>query len=107
MSNLNFSVLIEAQAKETGEIRCSKKAIGCEGLPSGGLVQVNHVLLIEALRSECYVMLLSRLSLGESLSEITPKTLAEQVDLHLMEVLKNILPEVAAETLKRTTCISP
>jgi hypothetical protein len=51
-------------------------------------------------------MLLSRLSLGESLSEVTPKALAEQAHLHLMERIKALLPEVAAETLKRT-CVEP
>ena len=87
--------------KDTGEVRSGKKVSGCESLPSGGILQVNHVLLIEALRSECYVMLLSRLSMGDSLEKVTAKALGEQVNLHLMETFKRILPEVVAETLKR------
>jgi hypothetical protein len=102
LSTVSFTVTIEAQAKDTGEVRSSRKVQGAEELPSGGLIQANHVILVEALRSECYLMLLSKISLGDSLEKVTPKSLEGEVLSHLMESIRRLLPEVSAETIKRT-----
>lgn len=98
----NLTVTIQVQVKDTGEVKSSRKREGGQDLPSGGLIQENHVLLVEALRSECYVMLLSKLSLGENPGEITVQNLHGEVLHHLNDSVARLLPEVLVETLKRT-----
>lgn len=98
-----FSVRIEAQVRENGEIRCSHKIIDGGELPSGGLVQAGHVLLVETLRAESYLMLLSKLSMGEEFSQITPKDLEGLVSTHFMQNLERLLPAIAQETLRRVS----
>lgn len=101
MSITPLKVVIEAQVKDTGEIRSSRKTEGGDSLPSGGLVQTGHVLFIEMLRSESYLMLLSKLSLGAEPGEISQKALEDLVMSHLMGNLERLLPAVVEETLKR------
>lgn len=97
-----ISIAVEVQVEDTGEIKTTKKIQGGQDLPSGGLVHANYALFLEALRLECYVMLLSKLSLGENLEDITPQALNDQVSAHLMDSLNRLLPEVSRETLERT-----
>ena len=97
-----LSITIEVQVEDSGEIRSSKKIQGGQELPSGGLVHANYALFLESLRLECYVMLLSKLSLGENLEDVSPQTLNDQVAAHLIDSLNRLLPEVSKETLERT-----
>jgi hypothetical protein len=102
MSTTKFSITIEVEVKETGEVRSSRKIIGGEDLPSGGLIQANHVLLVEALRSESYLMLLSKLSMGDKIENINPEALNRVVYSHVQETISRFLPSVSEETLIRS-----
>jgi hypothetical protein len=98
----NLTVTIQVQVKDTGEVKSSRKREGGQDLPSGGLVQENHALLVEALRSECYVMMLSKLSLGSDPESITVQSLHGEVLHHLNDAVARLLPEVLVETRRRT-----
>ncbi len=97
-----LTVTIQVQVKDTGEVRSSRQREGGQNLASGGLVQENHALLVEALRSECYLMLLSKLSLGVEPENITVQNLHGEVLHHLNDTIARLLPEVLVETRKRT-----
>ncbi len=97
----SFKIQIEAEVRDTGDMRTTRQVSGGEDLPSGGLVHVGHALTVEALRAECYLMLLSKLSMGDSFESITPKEIEDLTARHIMSTMQRLLPEVAKETLKR------
>ena len=96
-----MTLIVEARVRDTGEIKTTRKVVGGDSLPSGGLVQAGHALFVETLRSESYLMLLSKLSLGGNLESISPKELETLVFNHLVENIQRFLPEVSMETLRR------
>ena len=106
MKDTNFDIVVRVSLRESGEIKTHREVRPAEGvslddLPSGGLVQITQALIVEALRAESYVMLLSKLSLGDKFEEITPSDLDAMTRSQVLKVLDALGPLIADETLRR------
>ncbi len=72
-----------------------------ESWTSGGMVQATHAMFTEFLRSEIYLMLISTMSQGVNLNEVTTKDLESKVLVHLNEDLKRFLFKMCEDTLSK------
>lgn len=104
MSAVRVSVWVEM--KEDGTVRSSHSPSSREdqktlqSWPSGGLVQLAHALLVEAIKRETYTMAISTLSSGVELDALTPEDLDARTRAHVIEMLSRFGLSAAEDVLK-------
>lgn len=99
-------ISVTVEMGEDGTVRSSHCPASSEdhrelqSWPSGGLVQLAHALLSEAIKRETYTMAISTLSAGVSLEDITPKDLDNRTRAHVLEMLDRFGPAASEDILR-------